>query len=319
MVRDRLSQTTLGIIILASVVAAFLASGCAGKDPADQVAGRWDVTIEGPRGPYPSWFEISSEEGVLSGSFVGRSGSARPIKSISLEKDQLTFSLPKQYEGRETDLTFKGVAADGKITGEADDRDGNPLKFTAVRAPELPFRENVVWGEPIKLIGEDLSNWSAMRGGEVKGWEIKGGILRNTPPTVNLVTRDKYTDFKLHAEYKVPERGNSGIYLRGRHEVQVAADHGREPNKRSSGSIYGFITPAQPASNPTGEWNSYDITLIGRWVTVEFNGIKIIDNAEIPGITGGAIDSREGEPGPIMLQGDHQQVDYRNVILTPVE
>jgi hypothetical protein len=134
---------------------------------------------------------------------------------------------------------------------------------------------------------------------------------------VDLITKEKYFDFKLHAEWRVPENGNSGIYLRGRYEVQILDDHDREPGDRSTGSIYGYLKPSKKMTKPVGEWNFFDITFIGCWVTIVFNGETIIDRREIPGLTGGALDSNEGEPGPIMLQGDHRAVEYRNLVLTP--
>ena len=68
-----------------------------------------------------------------------------------------------------------------------------------------------------------------------------------------------------------------------------------------------------------GEWQSYDITLVGRLVTVVLNGKTIISNQQIPGITGGALDSDEAAPGPLYLQGDHTAVEYRNIVLTPAK
>jgi hypothetical protein len=73
------------------------------------------------------------------------------------------------------------------------------------------------------------------------------------------------------------------------------------------------------AAKAAGEWQSYDVTLIGRMVTVVANGQTIIYKQEIPGITGGAIDSNEAAPGPIMLQGDHGPIEYRNIIITPAK
>jgi hypothetical protein len=83
------------------------------------------------------------------------------------------------------------------------------------------------------------------------------------------------------------------------------------------GGIYGHITPSQRVSKGPGQWQTYDVTLVGRHITVVCNGVTIISNQEIPGITGGAIDSNEGEPGAIMLQGDHTAVEYRNIVITP--
>ena len=131
------------------------------------------------------------------------------------------------------------------------------------------------------------------------------------------MTEAKFQDFQLHVEVMVPEGSNSGIYLRGRYEVQVQDDHGKEPHARGMGGIYGQVTPVENAALPAGEWQSFDITLVGRTVTVVLNGKTIIDGQEIPGITGGALDSREAEPGPIFLQGDHGRILYRNLVLTP--
>jgi len=83
------------------------------------------------------------------------------------------------------------------------------------------------------------------------------------------------------------------------------------------GSVYGFLSPSEIANKKADEWQSYDITLIGRMVTVVLNGKTVICNQEIPGITGGALDSDEGAPGPLMLQGDHGVIEYRNIVLTP--
>ena len=80
---------------------------------------------------------------------------------------------------------------------------------------------------------------------------------------------------------------------------------------------YGFLTPSVNAGKPANEWHSYEITLVGRSVTIVLNREKVIDRQVIPGITGGALDSNEGEPGPLMLQGDHGPISFRNNILTP--
>jgi hypothetical protein len=125
-------------------------------------------------------------------------------------------------------------------------------------------------------------------------------------------------DFKLHIEFKYPEGSNSGVYLRGRYEVQVEDGYGKEPSSIYLGGVYGFLTPNENMAKKAGEWQSYDITLVGRRVTVVANGKTIISRQIIPGITGGALNSKEGNPGPILLQGDHGAVEYRNItIATP--
>jgi len=129
--------------------------------------------------------------------------------------------------------------------------------------------------------------------------------LKNPSSGINLLTVAQYDDFKLHIEASYPKGSNSGIYLRGRYEVQVEDSYGRDPDSILFGGIYGFLTPNEMAALPAGEWQVFDITLIGRRVTIVANGKTIISDQIIPGITGGAIDSKEGEPGPLLLQGDH--------------
>ncbi|MDH5344763.1 MAG: DUF1080 domain-containing protein, partial [Gammaproteobacteria bacterium] len=110
---------------------------------------------------------------------------------------------------------------------------------------------------------------------------------------------------------------NSGIYLRGRYEVQIQDDRGKALDPLRIGGIYGFIAPSANAAKAAGEWQTYDIRLVGRRVTVSLNGEEILRDREIPGITGGALDSDEASPGPLMLQGDHGPIEYRNIIITP--
>src|SRR5690606_34495972 len=110
---------------------------------------------------------------------------------------------------------------------------------------------------------------------------------------------------------------NSGVYLRGRYEVQITDSQGMDPALDQLGAIYGFLMPVSMPAKAAGEWQSMEVTLTGRLVTVVLNGVTIICNQEIPGITGGAIDSHEGNPGPLMIQGDHGAVDFRNIVITP--
>jgi Domain of Unknown Function (DUF1080) len=107
------------------------------------------------------------------------------------------------------------------------------------------------------------------------------------------------------------------VYLRGRYEVQVLDGPTEEPDSHLQGAIYGFLTPSEIVTNGPDEWNTYDITLVGRMVTIGVNGKTVISEQAIPGITGGALDSDEGAPGPILLQGDHSPIEYRNIVLTP--
>ena len=165
--------------------------------------------------------------------------------------------------------------------------------------------------------GKDLAGWKP-RSADVKSrWEARDGVLVNTAASTDLVSERKFTDFQLHAEFRYPAGSNSGIYLRGRYEVQIEDDYGEEPDSHRIGGVYGFLTPSVNAAKKAGEWQTLDITLVGRTVKVVLNGERIIDRQVIPGVTGGALDSDEGAPGPILLQGDHGPIEFRRVTLTP--
>jgi hypothetical protein len=164
--------------------------------------------------------------------------------------------------------------------------------------------------------GKDLKGWHAM--GNNNQWVAESGILRNKQGGSNLVTDEVFDDFKLHIEFRCPRDGNSGVYLRGRYELQIEdLGGGQEPPNDGVGAIYGFLGPVEMAAKPTGEWQSYDVTLVGRLVTIVFNGKTVMCRGEIPGITGGALNSYEGEPGPIYLQGDHGPIEFKNIVITP--
>lgn len=284
----------------------------------EDVLGRWDVTVYDPTtGAYPSWFEITGTVRVLSGQFVGRVGSARPIRYAHYDGKTLVLSLSPQYENQVQDLLLAGTVNDSVIDGTTFSETGQQIRFSAHRAPSLQRTGPPEWGEPVQLTDDNMRNWRPRYRDRQFGWTDENGVLTNTPPSVDIVSRRTFRDFKLHAEFKFPKGSNSGIYLRGRYEMQVQDDYGKAPESHECGGIYGFLAPRVIAVKPPGEWNSVDITLIGRRVSIVMNGKTLLENAEIPGITGGAINSREGEPGPIMLQGDHGAIEYRNVVVTP--
>lgn len=277
------------------------------------IEGRWDAVVHGRGGSFPTWFEIKADG---TGSFVGQVGSARPIREIHVDGNDLTFTLPPQYEGRKDDLKFTGKLDGETLKGTTTDKEGHSLDWEAKRAPALPYKD-VQWGEPVELIGKDLSNWVPRSPNWESHWSIVDGQLVNEKTGSDLVTKEKYRDFKLVCEYKYPAGSNSGIYLRGRYEVQILDDHGKEPSVGSSAAVYGCIKPSVNAVKPHDEWNVCEIELVGRWVTIKLNGQTVIPRSQIPGITGGALDSAEGEPGPLFLQGDHGPITFRKVTITP--
>jgi hypothetical protein len=143
---------------------------------------------------------------------------------------------------------------------------------------------------------------------EVPGQRVHGAA--------NIMTTQKFQDFKLHIEVNCPEGGNSGIYLRGRYELQVGTEGGKLPT-HEMGAIYSWYPPPEGSALGLGKWTTFDVTLVGRHVTVLRDGKMYHDNVEIPGPTGGALDSNEAEPGPFYLQGDHHGViAYRNITIS---
>jgi hypothetical protein len=285
--------------------------------PGHEAAGRWDLTIETPNGDQPSWLEIeTSGSHALVGRFVGPAGSARPISEVNYSEMDKTYSftIPPQWMSYESDPHIEFKLEGDKLKGWTRGPEGNKLEWIGVLAPSLEREEDPEWGEPVALLDEELSKWIIP---EDNQFHMKDGVMVNEKSGGNLVTKQKYEDFKLHVEFRYPEGSNSGIYLRGRYEVQVIDSYGMEPESHLLGGIYGFIDPSVNAAKKAGEWQTYDIILSGRMVTVELNGTEVICNRPIPGITGGALDSDEGEPGPIMIQGDHGPVEYRNIRITP--
>ncbi|MEP7108210.1 MAG: DUF1080 domain-containing protein [Ferruginibacter sp.] len=286
------------------------------QKPAEpSIEGRWDLTIYDSGKEIPSWLEVRhSGLHVLVGQFVGEGGSARPISRVNFSDGKITFTLPPQWEQEPNDISVEGTLQGDNLKGTIIGSNGKSYSWIGLRAPSLKRQTAPVWGKPVKLFsGSDLKGWHAM--GENQ-WIAASGVLKSPHSGANLVTDQVFTDFKLHIEFRYPKESNSGVYLRGRYEVQICDSKGLEPLKDQLGAIYGFISPSEMVAKDAGEWQSYDITLVGRMVTVVANGKTIICNQEIPGITGGAIDSKEGEPGPLLIQGDHGPVEYRNIIIT---
>jgi hypothetical protein len=296
-------------------------SGAQSPQPgfADAILGRWDLTIITGDQSYPSWVEFTlRKETELMGRFVGRSGSARHITQIDYRNGELMFRVPVQYEPNSSDLVFKGNLAGDKLEGTTEGARGNTIAWSGVRAPALRRSNLPAWGAPTRLFnGTNLRGWRLRGTARGDCWKVENGSLVNTVPCVDIITERKFRDFKLHLEFNIVEKSNSGIYLRGRYEVQIQDDIGKAMDSLRMGGIYGFLKPNTNAARRPDEWQTCDATLIGRRVTVVLNRKRIIEYEEIPGITGGALDSNEGEPGPIMLQGDHGRIRFRNIVITP--
>lgn len=309
-------------ILLTTILLLFTIPTFAQQPPgyADKILGRWDVTVQGSDGTsFPSWLEIQHRtETSIMARVVGHFGSMRYATEATYKDGQLTIKVPKQYERQPDMLIFAGKLEGDKLVGTVQDETGATVNWTAVKAPDLRRTTKPVWGKPIELFnGKDLAGWKLRNNSRGNCWSVENGLLTNKTPCVDIISEQKFSDFKLHVEFQIIPRGNSGIYLRGRYEAQIQDDLGKALDTLRMGGIYGFLKPNAAAMKKANEWQTYDITLIGRRVTMVLNGQTIIENEEIPGITGGALDSDEGEPGPIMLQGDHTKVMFRKITITP--
>ncbi len=297
----------------------FIPTPAMGQSDDESLIGRWDITVDLGDRQAPSWLEVKrSGISTLVGQFVAESGSARPISRVYFKDGKINFAIPPQWERADKDMVFEGALASDRLSGTITSSQGKKYPFRGERAPLLKRNEPIVWGNPVQIFnGKDLDGWYAQN--PDNQWVAENGVLKSPRSGSNIITRQKYTDFKLHIEFRYPAGSNSGVYLRGRYEVQIEDNVGREPSSTYFGGIYGFLSPNEMMAKSPGEWQTYDITLVGRRVTVVANGRKIICDQIIPGITGGALDSNEGEPGPILLQGDHGPVEYRNISITPAQ
>ena len=295
-------------------------AGVAAHASDDDFLGRWDLTIVGSDGQsYPSWLEVTREAGTLKARVVGRGGSVFPVPDVAIENGSLKFQYSRGQSGTAT--VYKAQLKGGRLEGTMVAGTGPTSTWTGVRAPKWPEKVKAKkLGTPELLFnGKDLSGWLPQNPTRPLGWTVKDGALANEGKANNIYSEKKFSDFKLEVEFNVAAKSNSGVYLRGRYEIQVMDDFGQPTESHRNGALYGFLTPSVNASKPAGEWQTLEATIVANRVTITLNGIKTIDNQEIPGITGGALNSNESEPGPIMLQGDHGPVQYRKVVVTPLK
>ncbi len=306
---------------------AFGAVAFAVAQDAKTYIGRWDVTVTPASGnPYPQWIELLEKQGKIEGRVQPRGGGWRPILGATVDSGKIIVAV--------SGATPRGPAVNWELTPSGKDKltgvekrgDQNGPALVAVRAPKLDRPMPKAWTTPQPLFnGKDLTGWEPIGNVQNNKWIAREGELVNDNPEVqgsrgpgaaNLKTTAKFQDLKLHIEVNCPEHGNSGIYLRGRYEIQVGTEGGKLPD-HEMGAVYSHYPPPAGAELGLGKWTSFDITLVGRRVTVLRDGKMYHDNVEIPGPTGGALDSNEAEPGPFFLQGDHHGViRYRNITVS---
>ncbi len=300
--------------------------------------GRWALTLEGGRA---GWLGVEEKDGGLASSVLWGGGSVLPTDGTKVEGDSLIITRISQAKGKDKagketsdkvteTLTIKvsGDSLNGSTVKVKKDKPMGQAEFTGKRIPAIPAKPNlakVKFGEPVNLFnGEDLTGWRLVKADDQSGWSVMDGALINRVEKEkgkhygNLRTDAEFEDFNLQLEVRTQEGSNSGVYLRGVYEIQVAETFGKPLDPHNMGALYSRITPSEAAEKAIGEWQTMDITLVDRHVTVILNGKTIIDNQPALGCTGGALTSDESKPGPIFLQGDHTNVDFRHIILRPV-
>lgn len=287
-------------------------------DPSE-LMGRWNITVNENGKSTPAWLEVRlSGYSTLVGSFVGNSGSARPISEVHFNNGSFNFSIPPQWEKEKAYLEVKGKVVGNELKGSLTTSAGKYFEWTGVKAPSLTRESTPKWGQTVSLFnGRDLTGWKAIGKNQ---WKVVDGVLTSERSGSNLISEETFTDFKLHVEFRYKEGSNSGVYLRGRYEVQIEdSPVDAHPSSILFGGLYGFLSPSKMATLGPNKWQKFDITLVGRMLTVVANGETIISNQEIPGITGGALDSNEAEAGPVYIQGDHGPIEFRKIEITPVK
>jgi Domain of Unknown Function (DUF1080) len=186
-------------------------------------------------------------------------------------------------------------------------------------APASAEQQNVKDGWIQLFNGRDLTGWKLRTPDGPNGWKVADGVYVNTPPSTDLVTEQSFYDFDLYVELKPAANTNSGLYLRDIYEVQIADSHGKPMSESMCGALYRRVAPAINACKPAGEWQTFEITFAGRRLTVVHNGQKLHDAIDVGPLGTGAAGKRADAPGPLRLQGDHQEVSFRNIRIRPRE
>jgi hypothetical protein len=230
------------LVILLSVVANLRTAAQQPSDPA--VIGRWDLTIDKGGKTQPSWLEVQrSGVHMLIGRFVSNGGSARPISEVKVDNGKYSFSIPPQWEQGSKYIDFQFTVDGDKLSGTMVYIDGVTYNFTGVRAPSLARSGSPVWGKPVHLFnGKDMTGWHTDGKNQ---WIVENGILKSPHSGANLLTDRTFKDFKLHVEFRYQQGSNSGVYLRGRYEVQIIDTKSGppEPINNQFSSVYGFLPP----------------------------------------------------------------------------
>ena len=318
--------------LLAAVVLAVPLAACtSAPEPAaplqpiaEDYVGKWNIRITDADNTFAgAQIDVTKEGDGVSAGLVWRWGSYGPATTARVEGGVLhiTRKAETNEDEEEREDVFEARLEEGMLKGTARNPDGKVHHFEGRPAPELATTGEPAWDEPIELFdGRTLDGWSLRDPKAKMGWAVVDGELAvvESKDNADLVSDQIFQDMKLHLEFNVEPKSNSGVYLRGRYEIQILDNPEMTGDTHGAGALYSRIAPSEDATKPAGEWQTYDITLVGRQLTVVLNGTEVV-SAPIEGITGGAINPFEGQPGPLMLQGDHGKVRFRNIVVTPAK
>jgi len=330
-------SSSFALAALLAVVALAPAARAADKD----FNGRWDIQVHAKPADFVQftttaawWLQINGAgTPAMKIQFVGSpDGSLDDITIAKIQNGVLHFTwvetprrgrTPNPKDRAEYTVKYVHGLLNGTMTSTATSP-ATTLTFTGYPAPKLADqKDDGSWvpGKPIQLFdGKDLKGWTGVNSPKMKGWSVENGLLKCADDSDDLITQRKFWNYELHVEYRLPvgDRSNNGIGLRGRYEIQIGSDYGRPPGMHGTGALYTEILPRVNAGKPVGEWNTYDIRLVGREVTTVLNGQTLYKRGVINGLTGIAIDPFEGKPGPIEFQGDERAAEFRNIVLIPL-
>lgn len=334
--RSRTFLFVLGVVLGAAFHAAPRAA------QTNPFLGQWNITGVGADNARVYWLELKEEDGRLSGLFLNQTGHPLPLAVVKIDGDTLLFQggtsgTPSgpEYRAKLEDgrligshvITVRGTRGEGGAQNPPTTRTVNWIGMRPPVWPAANANGKHTYGTPVTIFdGSTRSRpLDAVFGiqfmNRPMNWEVDGDLLTNiVPGGNNLVTRERFKDFKVTLDYKLAAKSNSGLYLRGRYELQILddlADTTTEPFLTQA-AIYGRRAPDVKASKAPGEWQTLEAVMVANRVTVTLNGKIVHNNQPVIGVTGGALDNDELTPGPIMIQGDHEKVWIKRLVVTPI-